>query len=204
MKNAFESYIEKLKKSPIVLFLWYVQGRKIPPPHIYKQRVVKHAGKNFGISILYESGTYKGDMVYGMRNQFKKITTIELSDFYYRYAKKRLKKYMNITITKGASEKEIKKFLKSLKEPCVFWLDGHFSSGKTARSKFNTPIIDELKNILDHNIKTHIILIDDARDFNGKYDYPKLGSIRKMLAGSNYNMKVKDDIIRITPKKPLK
>src|SRR3989344_6291383 len=110
MIKPFQNFLEKLKKSPLVLLLWYIQGKKIPPPHVYKQRVVKQAGKKFNVSTLYESGTYKGDMVYGMKNQFKKITTIELSDFYYKYAKNRLKKYKNITIVKGDSEKEIKRF----------------------------------------------------------------------------------------------
>lgn len=199
MINIIQPFLEKLKKSPIILLFWFMQGRKIPPPHVYKQRVVKQSGKKFNIRALYESGTYKGDMVYGMRNRFKKITSIELSDYYYNYAKKRFKNNKHITIINNDSEKEIKKFLKSIKNPCVFWLDGHFSSGKTAKGKINTPIVNELRSILDHKIKTHVILIDDAREFKGKNDYPKINKIKKMLRGSNYNMEVKYDIIRITP-----
>lgn len=199
MNNKIQIFLEKVKKSPLVLIYWHVAGRKIPPPHVYKQKAVELYGKKFNIPILYESGTYKGDMAYGMRKKYKKITTIELSDYYYEYAKKRLKNNNNIKIIKGDSEKEIKKFLKSLKEPCVFWLDGHFSFGKTAKSKINTPIVNELKSILNHSINKHVILIDDAREFKGKDDYPKINKIKKMLKGSDYTMEIKYDIIRITP-----
>lgn len=199
MINIIQTFLEKIKKSPLVLLYWHIGGRKLPPPHIYKQKVVKQYGKKFNIPILYESGTYKGDMVYGMRNKFKKIISIELSNYYFEYAVKRFKSNKNITIIKGDSEKEIKKFLKSFKESCIFWLDGHFSFGRTAKSKVNTPIVNELKTILSHRIKTHVVLIDDAREFKGKNDYPKLNKIKKMLKGSNYSMEVKHDIIRITP-----
>jgi len=197
--NLIQIFLEKCKKSPIVLILWYIWRRKIPPPHIYKQKIVSEHGKKYKINILYESGTFKGDMVYGMKNRFQKIISVELSDYYFKQAKKRFKKNKHINIIKGDSEQEIKKFLKSLKEPSVFWLDGHYSFGNTAKSKVNTPIINELKSILNHKIKTHVILIDDAREFRGENDYPEISKLKKMLKKSNYSMQVEVDIIRITP-----
>ncbi len=199
MNNLIQPFLEKFKKSPIILLLWHINGRKIPPPHVYKQKVVEQHGKRFNIRTLYESGTYKGDMVYGMRNKFKKIVSIELSNFYFKYAKKRLKNNKNISIIQGDSEKEIKKFLKLLKRPSVFWLDGHNSFGGTAKGRLNTPIVDELKSILSHKNKSHVILIDDARHFTGENDYPKIEKIKKMLKNSNYDLDVKNDIIRIIP-----
>lgn len=196
--NSIQIFSEKLKKSPLVLFLWYVNGKKIPPPHIYKQKIVSEYGKTFKINVLYESGTFKGDMVYGMKNRFQKIFSVELSDFYFQIAKKRFNNDKHISIIKGDSEREIQRYLNSLKEPSVFWLDGHYSGGHTTKSKVNTPIINELKSILNHKIKTHVILIDDARHFIGEDGYPKINDLKKMLKGSNYGMKIKDDIIRIT------
>lgn len=199
MISLFHNFLERAKKSPLVLAVWYIGGKKIPPPHIYKQKTVFQYGKKFNISTLYESGTYKGDMVYGMKNKFQKIISIELSDYYYKLAKKRFQNDEHIKIIKGDSEKEIKKFLKSLNSPCVFWLDGHFSFGKTAKSKLYTPILNELRFILDHKIKKHVILIDDAREFKGKNDYPKLSVIIKMLKKSQYSLYLENDIIKITP-----
>lgn len=197
--NLVNIFLEKCKKSPFVLFLWYALGKRIPPPHICKQMVVSEYSKKFKINILYESGTFKGDMVYGMKNRFQKIISVELSNLFFQLAKKRFKNNKHINIIKGDSGKEIKKFLKSLKKSSVFWLDGHYSFGDTAKSKVNTPIVNELKSILNHKIKTHVILIDDARHFNGKDDYPKINELKKMLKDSNYSMMVEDDIIRITP-----
>lgn len=192
--------VEKAKKSPLVLLLWYLNGKKLPPPHIYKQKVVSSYGKNFGINNFYESGTFKGDMVHGMKDKFKKITTIELSDLYFRKAKERFKKNKHIEIIKGDSEKEIKKFLKKIKSSCIFWLDGHYSYGNTAKGKLNTPIISELKTILDHKTKSHVILIDDARCFTGKDDYPTIHQLQKSLKNSNYLLERENDIIRIVPR----
>lgn len=97
------------------------------------------------------------------------------------------------------SIESIKKYLKLLKEPSIFWLDGHYSEGNTAKSKTHTPIVSELKSILNHRIKNHVILIDDARYFTGKDGYPKVNELKKMLENSNYSLSIKDDVIRITP-----
>ncbi len=195
----FTTIVESIKKSPFVLIIWYLIGKPIPPPHIYKQKVVSRYGKKFLINTLIESGTYKGDMVYGVRNKFKSILTIELSNYFFKKAKERLKTYKNIKVLLGDSGKKIGMLLRSINEPCIFWLDGHYSSGDTAKGKTNTPIVSEVKSILNHKIRTHVILIDDARCFNGKNDYPKITSLRSMLKKSNYNLTVRDDIIRITP-----
>lgn len=191
--------VEKLKKSPLVLLAWTLLGKPIPPPHAYKQSVVSGHGKKFKANTLIESGTYRGDMVFGVRNKFNKIISIELSDYYFKHATKRFKGYKNIKIIKGDSGKEIEKLLNDTKSACVFWLDGHYSAGFTAKGSLNTPIINELKSILSHKIKSHVILIDDARCFIGKDDYPKISEIRNIIQGSNYHLEVKNDIIRITP-----
>lgn len=46
----------------------------------------------------------------------------------------------------------------------------------------------------------HIILIDDARDFNGHNGYPTIEELESMIIGNgfpNSKIEVKDDIIRI-------
>ena len=138
-------------------------------------------------------------MVYGMRNKFLKIVSVELSDFFFQLSKKRFKNDRHISIVKGHSEKEIKKYLKYFNKASVFWLDGHNSFGNTAKGKLNTPVVNELQSILNHKNKSHVILIDDAREFTGENDYPEINELKKMLKNSNYDMNVKDDIIRITP-----
>ncbi len=86
----------------------------------------------------------------------------------------------------------------------IFWLDGHFVGEGTAKGKLNTPIVNELKAILNHKIKSHVILIDDSEYYNGKNDYPTIGELKGMFKGSGYSLTVENDIIRITPKATLK
>jgi hypothetical protein len=52
----------------------------------------------------------------------------------------------------------------------LFWLDGHFCGGVSAHGDKGTPILEELNLILSHRVKEHVILIDDARLFNGTFD----------------------------------
>lgn len=85
--------------------------------------------------------------------------------------------------------------------PCLFWLDGHYSGGGTAQAHLDTPIIQELGTIFDHPVSTHVILIDDARLFDGTHDYPTIEQLRKFFAEKRpqYHFSVVNDIIRAHP-----
>jgi len=57
----------------------------------------------------------------------------------------------------------------------------------------------ELRRIFNHEIKNHVILIDDARFFIGKDNYPTLQELKEFVL-KNYpksTFNVEDDIIRI-------
>src|SRR5262249_2110956 len=88
-------------------------------------------------------------------------------------------------------------------EPCLFWLDAHYSGShfgcQTARGPRDTPIIQELEHILTHPIMSHVVLIDDARLFNGHNDYPTATELRDFIASRrpDWGVEIKDDIIRV-------
>jgi len=87
-----------------------------------------------------------------------------------------------------------------LTTPALFWLDGHYSGGLTAQGDSDTPISAELTAILTSPCKTHVILIDDARCFDGNNGYPYLEDLLKTVREkSNYCIEVSTDIIRLTP-----
>ena len=92
-----------------------------------------------------------------------------------------------------------------INKPTLFWLDAHYSGGETAQGPEDSPIMKELDFILNHR-SDHCILIDDARCFNGKAGYPRIGELKKMLAkrnkkdGGSLFLEVKNDIIRIAQK----
>jgi hypothetical protein len=82
----------------------------------------------------------------------------------------------------------------------LFWLDAHWSGGSTAKGTVDTPIVQELKCVVNHvKADKHIILIDDARCFTGKNDYPTLEFLKKYISGMfpDWIFEINDDIIRI-------
>lgn len=179
---------------------WQKNGCPVPPPHVVKQRIIKEYQQRYNYSTLIETGTYLGDMVEAQKSSFKKIISIELSNELYLEAKKRFKNDSNVLIVQGDSGKQLPEILKGITEPAIFWLDGHYSEGKTARGDKDCPIFEELDAIFDHAMYEHVILIDDARYFVGRGDYPTIDALAEYIRGKNQNYKVevKHDIIRVT------
>src|SRR5262249_16050226 len=85
----------------------------------------------------------------------------------------------------------------------LFWLDGHYSGGDTAKGGRETPIMEEIQAILAHPVRDHIILIDDAGAFGTWPDYPTLEQFEKLIATTAPNLPftLNDDTIRVTAKK---
>lgn len=169
--------------------------------HKEKQAVLLYYKDKYSLNTLIETGTYEGDMVQAMSKHFHSIYSTELSQSLYQKAKKRFNGNKAIHLFQGDSSDILPSIIKDIKEPCLFWLDAHYSSGETACGLVETPILGEIRALLEHPIKNHIILIDDARCFDGTQDYPTIKEVEKLLkeAASGYTLTVKDDIIRIYP-----
>ena len=180
---------------------WRKTGLPSPMPHRAKQIAIENYQKKFNLKTLVETGTYLGDMVYAMRNKFERIYSIELGIELWKSAVIRFEKFDYITLLQGDSGEKIELVLKQLNQPALFWLDGHYSEGFTAKGRLNTPIVQELQTVLGSNQCKHVLLIDDARCFNGKDDYPNIDELRKMVFDLNpsYKFTLEDDIICITP-----
>ncbi len=167
--------------------------------HKKKQDVLLGLQRKFLIGTLIETGTYLGDMVYAMRDHFKKIYSIELSNDLYRSAVKRFRKDINISILNGNSGELLISILSNIDEPCLFWLDAHYSAGVTTKGRFDTPIAGELDIILGHKVKKHVIAIDDASSFTGENGYPTIEAINELILtrSNNYRVEIVDNIIII-------
>lgn len=195
------------KKQDIVnheeqLAQWEKNGKPLPPPHIVKQMAIQEYSKKFQIEILVETGTYLGEMVEAQQEYFKKIYSIELSEKLFKRAKKKFKNHSHIIILNGDSGIVLHKIISQINKQTVFWLDGHYSEGITAKAEKECPVPEELEAILKSPL-AHVILIDDARLFNGTKDYPTIEEIKSIIAksGKGYLVEIKDDIIRIIPNK---
>ncbi len=179
------------------------------PPYSEKQEIILSHKEKFRLNTLVETGTFLGDTIERCKNDFNKIISFELSNTLAEKAAKRFENYDYIKIVQGDSGKLLCHELVGINEPCLFWLDGHYSSEflmgdeyiVTARGDKNTPIVEEIKAILSHSVKNHVILIDDARCFNGKDDYPSIAELRNIIFKfrSDLSVVVKRDIVRITP-----
>jgi hypothetical protein len=182
---------------------WEQAGKPLPPPHVVQQRVLRDYAGRYGSRILVETGTYLGDMVEAMSADFEKIYSIELSAELYARAKKRFRWTKNVEIIHGDSGTELGILLQTIRQPTLFWLDGHHSGGLTAKGDNDTPILAELKCILDAENRGHVIIIDDARLFGTDPAYPSLSELAIFIKARrpDLDIVVADDSIRITPKR---
>jgi hypothetical protein len=200
-------FLYKLK----IVFFNYL----IIPSYKTKRKTILKTANDYNLNQYFiETGTYFGDTVDYFKNYFVNLITIELSPDLAKRASDRFKSYSNVSVINGDSSKELINILKFIDSPIVFWLDGHYSSefwiGEnliiTAKGEKYTPILEELTLISNHFVKNHVILIDDARLFTGNDDYPKLSVIKEFVSTEmkSYFLTVKNDIIRILPKKIIK
>jgi len=195
IKRTIPDDVLKLRRDLEARRAWEKQGRPSPPPHIIKEELIKNFAQNFNTPILIETGTYLGDMVHAMRKSFTRIISFELDPTLAAQAQNRFAGDSHIQIIQGDSGKLLAEYLKNIHEPCLFWLDGHYSGGITAKGSLETPIKNELTAILSHPVDGHVILIDDARCFTGENDYPTLDELKTLVANRNFSLE--HDVIRI-------
>jgi hypothetical protein len=175
-------------------------GRAIP--HLAKRRIVLDYANRHGCGIFVETGTYLGDMVSAAARMFAQVHSVELSEYYYRRACRRFAGIPNVSLHFGNSADVLPRVIENLSGPTLFWLDAHYSGGITARAGSDTPIVEELAAILGTPASGHVVLIDDARCFDGSAGYPTLREIESLIAAAapGYVCEVATDIIRVTSK----
>jgi hypothetical protein len=98
----------------------------------------------------------------------------------------------------GDSGNVLNQVLAEISQPALFWLDGHYSEGITAKGEKECPIIEELSCIFKSKRLNHLILIDDARLFIGRNDYPTIQELTDFIFKEcpNASVDVSDDMIK--------
>ena len=178
---------------------WFRSGRPLPAPHQVKQLAITTKAVEFDLDVLVETGTYLGDTIWSQKDYFKRIYSIELSPELHARAARRFSNEAHIKLLQGDSSARLSDVLKSLEGPALFWLDGHYSGGPTAKGDKNCPIWAELEQIFSHGGE-NVIMIDDARLFDGTDDYPTLNELSDhVLSNGDYEVSVATDIIFLTP-----
>ncbi len=177
---------------------WEGKGRPSPPPHYVKQQTIKYYQAKYNIKTFIETGTSYGDMIEAQKKNFDRLYSIELGEDLWKRAVKRFRRDANVTLLRGDSGKVLEKITSDLNEPAIFWLDGHYSGGITAKGDKECPILEEINAIFKFKNIDHILLVDDARSFDGQLDYPAMEELTNQIKTKNnkYEVSVKDDIIR--------
>jgi hypothetical protein len=190
-------------RSVFAVIRWFKSDKFDIAPAYVKRWVIKKYAKKYGSKVLIETGTFYGDTTFALRNNFKQIYSIEFDQKFYRMAEQRFKDIKNIKILQGDSGVVLPELLEKINDPVAFYLDGHHCSGVTVKSDLSTPIIKELDSIFTKTKNKYVILIDDARCFVGKDDYPTLTNLETYVKnkGLNLDFKVVADTIIIAPKK---
>jgi len=192
--------INLLRRIPEIIH-WMRSGCRDIAPHPFKMIIIRSYLKQFKMDEFIETGTYLGDTLGYIANSGVQCISIELSQELYEAACKRFKTYKNVGLVQGDSGQRLPELLNAINKKSLFWLDGHYSSGVTARAETYTPVSAELKAILRHPIKQHVILIDDARCFDGMNNYPHLDDLLRVIReDGSYSAEVSLDIIRLVPR----
>lgn len=190
------TFIKKL-----IISDWANNGKPCPPPHIIKQLAIVKFQEQSKYTCLIETGTFLGDMIEAQKDRFEQLYSIELSKSLCLKAQSRFEHLNRVKILNGDSGAVLVSLMKDVNTPSIFWLDGHYSGGFTAKGEKDCPILEELDAIFSGSNFQHIILIDDARLFIGENAYPTIQELRDYLSvkALNYKLEIEDDIIALTP-----
>ena len=113
----------------------------------------------FNHNIFFETGTHHGDSVLkALKLNFNKVLSVEIDQNYFlecydKFVEEIIQGKVHLFF--GDSNAWMGYMLKLVKEPTLFWLDGHPDGVD------GNPLWGELESIKLHPIKTHTILIDD-------------------------------------------
>ena len=108
-----------------------------------------------------DTGTYFGDGIRHVIDNYKHVHSIELSEQWYLYNVSQFKNN-NLKLYLGDSKKVLPELLDTLHEPVTIYLDAHYCGGTTAFGEEEVPLLKELE-ILKQRPYDDIIIIDDGR-----------------------------------------
>src|SRR3989338_11527382 len=114
----------------------------------YLEKSIAGIVKKYKVKIIIETGTYLGHSTKIFSGFTKSVHTIENNRQFIKLAMWNCRNSKNITFYPGNSPVILKKILKTVKGPILFYLDAHW---------FNYwPILDELKVIAQYGNKNSI------------------------------------------------
>ena len=113
--------------------------------------------------VFVETGTFGGNGVrLALEAGFEEVHSCDIDLMMVQDAKSRFSGDARVHIYQKDSSYQLWDIIKNIHESMTFWLDAHngFPDPDAVGVK-NTPLMEELDQIKEHPIKSHIILIDD-------------------------------------------
>ncbi len=87
--------------------------------------LIKDIAAQHSIKVFFETGTYLGNTVYGVKDSFDEVYSVELSKGLAELARERFRHDPKVHIINDDSSAAVETFLGSLVQPAIFWLDAH-------------------------------------------------------------------------------
>jgi hypothetical protein len=144
-----------------------------------------------------ESGSFTGNGIQrAIEAGFTHISSIELSQEYFKHCEMRFKNNSRVHLFLGDTEDVLEMIIAQITEPITFWLDGHYSGANTALGKHESPLMQELEIIKRHPVNIHTIMIDDLRCWKRPhYDFDTDNIIEFLKTiNQNYEIVLEDGI----------
>ncbi len=189
---------EALRLFGALRYTWHIFPLQFPA-EFEKRAIILGFLEQSGIRSFVETGTYLGNTIASIVPHVDAVTSIEIDANHASKAQERFADDDRVTIVHGDSAAILPDILFRINTPTLFWLDGHFSGSVASGNPKKSPIMTELNCILNHHVKEHIILVDDARCFIGRRGYPTIRQVVAKVKGAApmYQCSVHADIIRI-------
>jgi len=169
-------------------------------PEPIKRLTLQHYARRHGLRTFVETGTFRGETIEFMLPEMDELHSVELSDDLHIAAIRQFEGQTKVHLHKGDSAALLTVILDGLTKLALIWLDAHYSAKVTAHGPEETPIMAELRAVFRRSQAPHVILIDDAREFEDKSAYPALEEVRKIANANGYSYECRFDLIRLTPK----
>jgi hypothetical protein len=171
------------------------------PPDILKRRVLASYAQRYKLRTFVESGTYLGGTVAFMRRYCGQLYSVEYQPHLAKAAQERFAGDPAIHILQGDGAHWIPRIVEELREPALFWLDGHFARGTARAGEVACPTLAEISVVIADNRYPHVLLIDDASEFKGDGGYPTIEALQHSIRSTRVGVaiEVRDNIVRVTP-----
>lgn len=162
-----------------------------------KRHYLADLARQHGMRTFIETGTYLGKTAALLAEVCDRVVTVEINPELHARAAEKFNGQPHVRTLLGDSGEVMPKILDDLADPALFWLDGHYSGGITGGGGA-PPILAELEAIFEHDVKDHIIVVDDGRLFRGRGGYPRLGTLARFVTShSDCKIALHSDLIRI-------